>query len=47
MLNKLLVPTGLHHLIYTPFQFSDVGGTLTLGDQVIAGAYPIRVARWQ
>ena len=26
------------------FQFSDVGGTLTLGDQVIAGAYPIRVA---
>ena len=44
MLNKLLVPTSLHHLIYTPFQFSDVGGTLTLGDQVIAGAYPIRVA---
>ena len=39
-----LFPTGLHHLIYTPFQFSDVGGTLTLGDQVIAGAYPIRVA---
>ena len=44
MLNKLLVPTGLHHLISIPFQFSDVGGTLTLGDQVIAGAYPIRVA---
>lgn len=44
MLNKLLVPTGLHHLIYTPFQFSDEGGTLTLGGQVIAGAYPIRVA---
>lgn len=44
MLNKLLVPLGLHHLIYTPFQFSDVGGTLTLGDTVIAGAYPIRVA---
>ena len=44
MLNKLLVPLGLHHLIYTPFQFSDVGGTLDLGGQVIAGAYPIRVA---
>lgn len=44
LLNKLLVPTGLHHLIYTPFQFSDVGGTLTLGDTVVAGAYPIRVA---
>lgn len=44
MLNKLLVPTGLHHLVYTPFQFSDVGGTLVLGDTVVAGAYPIRVA---
>lgn len=44
LLNKLLVPTGLHHLIYTPFQFSDVGGTLVLGDTVVAGAYPIRVA---
>lgn len=43
-LERFLIPTGLHHLIYTPFQFSDVGGTLTLGDQVIAGAYPIRVA---
>ena len=38
MLNKLLVPLGLHHLIYTPFQFSDVGGTLALGETVIAGA---------
>ena len=47
MLNKLLVPTGLHHLIYTPFQFSDVGGTLTLGDQVIAGAIPSVSPRWQ
>ena len=44
MLNKLLVPLGLHHLIYTPFQFSDVGGTLTVAGQTIAGAYPIRVA---
>lgn len=44
MLNKLLVPLGLHHLVYAPFQFSDVGGTLTVGGQTIAGAYPIRVA---
>lgn len=44
LLNKLLVPTGLHHLIYTPFQFSDVGGTLVLGDTIVSGAYPIRVA---
>ena len=44
MLNKLLVPTGLHHLIYTPFQFSDVGGSITVAGQVVSGAYPIRVA---
>ena len=44
LLNKLLVPTGLHHLVYAPFQFTDVGGTLALGDTIIAGAYPIRVA---
>lgn len=43
MLNKLLVPTGLHHLIYAPFQFSDVGGSLTVGDTVYAGAYPVRM----
>ena len=44
MLNKLLVPLGLHHLVYTPFQFSDMGGTIEVAGQVIAGAYPIRVA---
>lgn len=44
VLNKLLVPTGLHHLIYTPFQFTDVGGTLQMGDTVVSGAYAIRVA---
>ena len=46
MLNKLLVPLGLHHLIYTPFQFSDVGGTLALGDTVIAGAIRFASPRW-
>lgn len=44
LLNKLLVPTGLHHLVYAPFEFSDVGGTLALGETVVAGAYPIRMA---
>lgn len=44
MLNKLLVPLGLHHLVYTPFQFSDMGGAIEVAGQVIAGAYPIRVA---
>lgn len=43
-LERLLLPTGLHHLVYTPFQFSDLGGTLQVGENVIAGAYPIVMA---
>lgn len=44
VLNKLLIPTGLHHLVYTPFMFSEVGGTMQLGDQMLQGAYAIRTA---
>lgn len=43
-LERLLLPTGLHHLVYTPFQFSDLGGTIQAGENVIAGAYPIVMA---
>ena len=42
VLNKLLVPLGLHHLVYAPFEFTAVGGTLTLGDTTYAGAYIVR-----
>ena len=28
-LERFLIPTGLHHLIYTPFQFSALGNSLT------------------
>lgn len=40
-LERFLIPTGLHHLVYTPFQFTDVGGVVNVGGQSIAGAYPI------
>ena len=40
-LERILVPTGLHHLIYTPFQFSDLGGVLQVGTDTVAGAYAI------
>lgn len=43
-LERLLLPTGLHHLVYTPFQFSDLGGVLQLGETTVVGAYPIVVA---
>lgn len=47
MLERLLVPTGLHHLVYAPFQFGDLGGSLSLGDQTIVGAYPILLTELQ
>ena len=40
-LERLLIPTGLHHLVYTPFQFTDLGGVLQLGEKTIVGTYPI------
>lgn len=43
-LERLLIPTGLHHLVYTPFQFSDLGGVLNIGGQNVAGAYAIVMA---
>ncbi len=46
-LDRLLLPTGLHHLVYMPFMFTDVGGVLQLGDTTIAGAYPIMATEIQ
>lgn len=46
-LERLLVPTGLHHLVYTPFQFSDLGGVLQVGDTTVAGAYAIAMTELQ
>lgn len=43
-LNKFLVPTGLHHLVYAPFMFSEMGGVAEMGDTVLKGAMAIRTA---
>ena len=45
-LERVLIPTGLHHLIYIPFQFSSVGGTLTVGEHVYTGAYAVLMAEY-
>ncbi len=45
-LERLLIPTGLHHLIYTPFQFSALGGSLTVGGQTYTGAYAVMMAEY-
>lgn len=47
MLERLLIPTGLHHLVYAPFQFAELGGSLVVGEQVIVGAYPILMTELQ
>lgn len=41
---RILIPTGLHHLIYTPFQFSGLGGSIQMGGETISGAFPIYMA---
>lgn len=37
-LERLLIPTGLHHLIYTPFLYTSLGGVAEVGGQVFEGA---------
>lgn len=43
-LERLLIPTGLHHLVYTPFLYSSLGGVETIGGQVFEGARNIYYA---
>ncbi len=40
-LNRILIPTGMHHLIYMPFLFTAVGGTAEIGGQMVSGAQMI------
>lgn len=44
-LNRVLIPTGLHHLIWTPFSYSNIGGTLTVNGTTYFGAYNIFLAQ--
>ncbi|MBQ1208091.1 MAG: PTS transporter subunit EIIC, partial [Lachnospiraceae bacterium] len=46
-LERFLIPTGLHHLVYTPFQFSALGNSLTLGDTTYAGSYIVMMIELQ
>ena len=43
-LNRALIPTGLHHLIYMPFMFSSVGGVAEIAGETYVGATPIYLA---
>ncbi len=43
-LERLLIPTGLHHLIYTPFLYTELGGSAEVGGKVFEGARNIYYA---
>ena len=43
-LERLLIPTGLHHLIYTPFLYTSLGGAVEVGGQLFEGARNIYYA---
>lgn len=40
-LNRFLVPTGLHHLLWMPFGFTALGGTAEIGGEIYNGAVNI------
>ena len=43
-LERILVPTGLHHLVYTPFLYTELGGTQEVCGTVYQGARNIYFA---
>ena len=43
-LNKLLIPTGMHHLLWMPFMYSAVGGTAQIAGEAVSGSYNIFMA---
>ena len=45
-LERLLIPTGLHHLVYTPFQFTALGGSLIVGSSTCSGAYAVMMTEY-
>lgn len=45
LMERLLIPFGLHHVFYLPFWQTAVGGTLEVGGQLIEGAQNIYFAQ--
>lgn len=43
-LNRFLIPTGLHHLIWSPFVYTSIGGQMLIDGQIVIGAKPIFLA---
>ena len=43
-MERILIPTGLHHLVYTPFLYTELGGTATVAGEIVNGARNIYFA---
>lgn len=43
-LNRILIPTGLHHLVWSPFLYSALGDSMMIGGEQIVGAKPVFLA---
>lgn len=43
-LNRILIPTGLHHLVWSPFLYSSLGDSMMVGGEQIVGAKPVFLA---
>ena len=43
-LERLLIPTGLHHLVYTPFLYTELGGVAEVAGEIFEGARNIYFA---
>lgn len=43
-LNRFLVPTGLHHLVWSPFLYSSIGDSMMIGGEQVIGAKPVFLA---
>lgn len=43
-LNKMLLPFGMHHLLWVPLQYSPLGGSATIGGNTYSGAMNIWLA---
>lgn len=39
--NRFLIPTGLHHLLWMPFGFTGIGGSMKVGGKAVQGAVNI------
>ena len=43
-MNRVLIPTGLHHLVWSPFLYSALGDSMIIGGEQIVGAKPVFLA---